>query len=290
MCALYLRGGPKVSRLSRARWPKVLHALRVAAVPLDDCEDALRSSGLWPEAMALACPDRLAWSARQVAQKTVLTAADDSYPLRWLRVLGSGAPPCLWIEGSLPTAPAVGLAGSRQPGSAALTYSWDSGRLAMSLGRVLVSGGAQGCDAAAAQGALSLGDAARVVEILPHGLRRGAPGVVRLSVCAPGSSFSSAQAMERNALIYAMSDCTVAVEARLKEGGTWAGAADALRRRLCRVAVYQGSGGSDALQALGAVGVSTVEDLREAVLNPAPLAQPELFGANIVREQAFTYG
>jgi hypothetical protein len=41
--------------------------------------------------------------------------------------------------------------------------------------------------------------------------------------------------MERNALIYALSEQAVVAEARYRVGGTWLGASDAIRRRLTRL-------------------------------------------------------
>lgn len=55
--------------------------------------------------------------------------------------------------------------------------------------------------------------------------------VAFVSAQAPEEGFSRAAAMERNALIYAFGAGAVVAHARYREGGTWHGAIDALRRR-----------------------------------------------------------
>ena len=64
-----------------------------------------------------------------------------------------------------------------------------------------------------------------------------------ISVCSPNEPFSTARAMERNQLIYALGDLTVVHSARFKTGGSWHGAIKALRQHL-PVAVLCGSGNS----------------------------------------------
>jgi len=64
-----------------------------------------------------------------------------------------------------------------------------------------------------------------------------------ISVCSPNEPFSTARAMERNQLIYALGDLNVVHSARFKTGGSWHGAIKALRQHL-PVAVLCGSGKS----------------------------------------------
>lgn len=122
-----------------------------------------------------------------------------------------------------------------------------------------------GCDRAAVLGAAS------AMEIVPYGLdlrRKLPPGRCRLSASAPGAEFTSAAAMERNALIYAASEHTVVISARFKEGGTWIGATEALRRKLTRLVVRRSpsDAASRALIALGAIPLDRPEDLQLALL------------------------
>lgn len=148
----------------------------------------------------------------------------------------------------------------------------------------------------------------RAVEVLPCGMlttfggRRGSfsgspevRGGVRLSVCPPFAGFTSGQAKERNALVYSLGEATVVLSPRFRTGGTWAGACDALRRRLGPVLVgLDGSAASKALVALGGIGMAVTSDIAEqaeilkAALAglPREIGQPTLFGAGTVREPA----
>jgi hypothetical protein len=108
----------------------------------------------------------------------------------------------------------------------------------------LLSGGAPGCDAAALAGA-----AERAIALLPCGLeasRSGffARGALSLSVCAPGSPFSAAQAMERNALLFRAARWALVGHSRFRRGGTWSGVSEALRVGSCPVFVAGADGPS----------------------------------------------
>lgn len=61
--------------------------------------------------------------------------------------------------------------------------------------------------------------------------------VMRLSMCPPEMGFSTAAAMERNALIYAGGEATLVAASNFRQGGTWVGATSALRQRMGRVYV-----------------------------------------------------
>ena len=50
-----------------------------------------------------------------------------------------------------------------------------------------------------------------------------------MSVCNPSEPFSSGRAMERNSLIYAFGHTTIICSVRYRQGGSWQGAANALR-------------------------------------------------------------
>jgi predicted Rossmann fold nucleotide-binding protein DprA/Smf involved in DNA uptake len=145
------------------------------------------------------------------------------------------------------------------------------GTRAVSLGRGIVSGGAVGCDSAAEAAALGAGGT--VLRLLPQGLglRRLEDDAVRVTLAAPGEPFSRALAMERNALIYAAADATIVGHARLREGGTWHGASDALRRRLGRLLVRpDDSPAALALKALGAGELAKPVDLGDRLAESPP--------------------
>ncbi len=115
----------------------------------------------------------------------------------------------------------------------------------------------------------------RAIEVLPFGIEVWMEyakrvsidlledHVCRLSVCGPGEVFSTATAMERNALIYAMSDAAVIVHARFKTGGTWHGAVEAHRRRLTKLIVRKDErdAAHRAMVGLGAVALDKPEGL-----------------------------
>ena len=275
LAALYLRGLPRPAPLVRRRWPKVASVLRQHNTGLAGAAELLRKHGLWEEAVALDTPVLIEAASAEVTSGRVLTSVDDGYPIRWLERLADGAPPALWISGSVSKTRYIGIVGSRQVDDVTRRFAAAIGSEAVELGFGVVSGGAIGCDQAGAQGGLTAGGV--VVEILPHGIdlyrtqdRCG------LAVCPPHEEFTRANAMERNTLIYAASEQTVVVHARFKEGGTWIGAAEANRRRLCQLIVRDdGSPGNRALISLGGTGIEHPEQLGQALERTPP--QPGLF-------------
>jgi predicted Rossmann fold nucleotide-binding protein DprA/Smf involved in DNA uptake len=287
LCALYLRGAPFARCVRRRRWPLVVDALRRHAPSLAALDGALRESGHYDEAAVLADPRTVAWAHEVCASRRAVTVLDPWYPSGWTESLGAAAPPCAWVRGTLPAAPTVGVVGSRVLDAVDRSFAGGVARALMAGGYALASGGAVGADSVALDAALGAGGAGRCVEVLPCGLDASPAGtdVCQLSVCEPWAPFTTAQAMERNALIHAYGRRCVVVRARLREGGTWHGAVDALRRRLA--VVYVRSRASDpasaALVALGAVGVGRALELASLLATPPLAAQPALFGAPTVR-------
>ena len=88
-----------------------------------------------------------------------------------------------------------------------------------------------------------------------------------MSVWAPDEPFSAGTAMERNTLVVAAADLAVVAHVRLKEGGTWFAATDALRRRTTPVAVRCTSDdpAARALIALGARPLAAPGELGDAI-------------------------
>ena len=201
----------------------------------------------------------LAWAEAAVEAGAVLTVASEGYPLRWLEAFGDAAPPALWRRGGVPTIGWVGAVGSREVAPEVLDFMGRIGTQVASLGRGIVSGGAAGCDSAAERAALAAGGP--VLRILPHGLslRSEDDGACHLALAAPDEPFSRPLAMERNALIYGAADATIVGHARMRAGGTWHGATDALRRRLGRVLLRPD--GSPVARALTSLGAEELDDL-----------------------------
>jgi predicted Rossmann fold nucleotide-binding protein DprA/Smf involved in DNA uptake len=274
LAALYLRGAPRAVDPSRRHWSQVEGLIRASACSLGSAARVLREAGLIEEAAALATPGLLTWVEGRAAR--VLTPMGTAYPSAWRSRLGDLAPPALWRRGELPEGRLIGIVGSREVGRAEAAFARVCGSTAAKAGFGVVSGGAQGCDTFGARGAQSVDGL--VMRLLPCGLdqtRRPEPG--DLSLAPPGEPFSSPLAMERNALIYAAAEATVVVHARFRQGGTWHGAADALRRRLGPILIREmpEDRAFRALVALGARPLAKPEDLEDA-LN-APVLQPDMF-------------
>lgn len=266
MAGLYLRGFQRPLEVSRRHWPRVLHTLRRTQCDLHSTPLALREDGFEPEAYVL--ESNLVDALRLLSGDRCITCVSEGYPIRLIERLGPAAPPALWWNGEpLPVEPSVTVVGSREIDRKVRHWLGALARNARELGYSLVSGGAPGCDRAAIAGA----GRAHGIEVWPCGLFRGWTsfrGAV-LAVAGPEEQFSKANAMERNALLYAMSQLAVVGAARLGEGGTWHGATGAIRRRLTRVAARDdGSPASCALMALGAIPIREPDDLARALTGP----------------------
>ena len=208
------------------------------------------------------------WRTRAI---WVLSRADADYPRRLKQRLGEDAPPVLYGCGDATVLRAGGLAvvGSRNVHEALIEYTGNVGRLAASAGRCLVSGGARGIDQAAMRGALDAGG--RVVGVLADGLEKAVmlrehrealmnKRLVLVSPYDPSARFQVGHAMQRNKLIYALSDAALVVNSDYGKGGTWTGAVEQLDK-LKLVPVH--------VRASGEVGEG-LEGLRERGANPWP--------------------
>ncbi len=178
------------------------------------------------------------WRTRAV---WVTSRADAEYPPRLKKRLREQAPPVLYGCGDHDDLDRGGLAvvGSRNVDDSLIAYAEGVGRLAAEARRTLVSGGARGIDQAAMRGALDAGGA--VACVLADGLERAATRrehrdavtagrLVLICPYDPAAGFLVGHAMQRNKLIYALSDAVLVVSAEFEKGGTWAGAVEQLDR------------------------------------------------------------
>lgn len=203
------------------------------------------------------------WQTRSI---WVVSRADAEYPTRLKARLKEDCPPILYGCGSRSLFDREGLAvvGSRNADDALLAYAAGVGGLAAAAGVVLVSGGARGIDEAATGGALAAGGTA--VSLLAEGLESRAMRrenrsaiaegrLLLLSPYDPNAAFNVGNAMQRNKLIYALSDAALVVCSDAGRGGTWAGAQEQLDT-LRLVPVYVRATGTrrDGLEALRAKG------------------------------------
>ena len=159
------------------------------------------------------------WRARAL---WVTSRADAQYPRRLKARLREQAPPVLYGCGDRTDLDSGGLAvvGSRNVDDDLLDYTEGVGRLAAEARRTLVSGGARGIDQAAMRGALDAGGT--VTCVLADGLERAATRrehrdalmdgrLVLLCPYDPAAGFLVGHAMQRNKLIYALSDAALVV-------------------------------------------------------------------------------
>ena len=231
------------------------------------------------------------WQARAI---WVISRADSNYPRRLKTRLKEDAPAVLYGCGNIDLLETGGLAvvGSRSVSQTLIDFTMDIGRLASISGKTIVSGGARGIDQAAMLGALNAGG--KVTGILADSLEKTVMNreqrnfiindqLVLISPYDPGASFNVGNAMQRNKLIYALSDVALVVSSDYNKGGTWAGATEQLNK-LRLVPVYvrideEKSAGSEALLKKGAIpwpNPQNAVDFKAMfnVIAPAPIYAP----------------
>ncbi len=169
----------------------------------------------------------------------VVSRADVNYPKRFKERLGDVAPPVIYGCGDAKLLGMGGLAivGSRNVSQSILDYTADIARRCAESGFPVISGGARGVDRAAMQGAGAA--EGQVVGVLADSL---AQAIIkrehreplmngRMVLCTPydpQARFNVGHAMQRNKLVYALSDAALVVNADFEKGGTWAGAVEQL--------------------------------------------------------------
>ncbi|WP_406669539.1 DNA-processing protein DprA [Pseudomonas putida group bacterium ESBL64] len=176
------------------------------------------------------------WQARAI---WVISRADPEYPRRLKARLRGDAPALLYGCGDISLLETGGLAvvGSRKIDDNLVDYTTSIGRLAAYANRTIISGGAKGVDLAAMRGALQ--SSGKVIGVLAENLERTAMNreernylrdgkLVLVSAYDPNAGFNVGHAMQRNKLIYALSDVSLVVNSDVNKGGTWAGAVEQL--------------------------------------------------------------
>lgn len=204
------------------------------------------------------------WHTRAI---WVVSRADPEYPRRLKVRLKEEAPAVLYGCGDIDLLDSGGLAvvGSRNVDESLIDYTMMVGQLSAKAGHTLISGAAKGIDQAAMRGALEAGG--RVSGVLADSLEKTAMNrenrnllldgqLTLISPYDPSAGFNVGNAMQRNKLIYALSDVALVVNSDLNKGGTWTGAVEQLEK-LRFVPVYvraTGDTGSgiDALRKKGA--------------------------------------
>lgn len=178
----------------------------------------------------------------------VISRSDSCYPERLKRYLGQAAPPLLYGVGSKSLLNRGGLAvvGSRDRTEEDGDFARRVGEHCAHEGVAIISGAAKGIDRDAMAGALEVGGWA--LGVLAEGLAKTATsgqyraGLVSdhltlVSPFDPDSRWFAHNAMERNKLLYGLSDAALVVASSADSGGTWAGATEALQLGKVRVFV-----------------------------------------------------
>jgi DNA processing protein len=178
------------------------------------------------------------WQSRSI---WVISRADPQYPERLKRRLRELSPPVLYGcgSGSLLASGGLAVVGSRSASAQTLEFVDDVARLAAAASVAVISGGAKGVDRAAMCGAISRAGCAvglmadqleRAVldRAYAEAIREGR--LLLVSPYDPAAPFVVGHAMDRNKLVYALSDAALVACAEHKKGGTWAGAEEQLRK------------------------------------------------------------
>ncbi|MDO8716185.1 MAG: DNA-processing protein DprA [Dehalococcoidales bacterium] len=176
------------------------------------------------------------WQARSI---WVISRSDDDYPSRFKERLKEDSPAIIFGCGDASILNCGGLAvvGSRHVNEDLLKYAEAAGCIAAKSERTLISGAARGIDQAAMRGALEAGGI--VIGVMSDSLERASverlnrtflqdKRLLLISPYDPSAGFSVGNAMQRNKLIYALSDAALVVSSDYNTGGTWAGASEQL--------------------------------------------------------------
>ncbi len=182
-----------------------------------------------------------------------LTRSDPRYPGRLKDRLGDRAPSVLFGCGDpdLLRSRGVAVVGARDAVEDDLDFARDLGSRAAAQGFSIISGDARGVDRSAMSGALEEGGP--VVGVLPgdllresasraHRERLAAGGLVLVSPFPPESRWEAWRAMDRNKHIYCLAEAGVVVRSAIGEGGTWAGAMEAIDAGWLPIWLHQNGG------------------------------------------------
>ncbi len=220
----------------------------------------------------------------------VMTRADAGYPQRLKNKLRSDAPPVLFGVGNQKLLDSGGIAivGSRSIDSEDESYARSIAESGAREGKNVVSGGAKGVDSTAMKAALAVNGTA--VGVLSNGLFAAAlasewrPKLRSTDLCLispfnPEARFHVGMAMARNKYIYCLADYAVVVRSDKGKGGTWAGAIEAIKKKLAPVYVRSDSNapGNAALMESGAKPLNRPKVVKGAwlvaALNPPALKE-----------------
>jgi predicted Rossmann fold nucleotide-binding protein DprA/Smf involved in DNA uptake len=183
----------------------------------------------------------------------VIGRGDSAYPSRFKSYLQQNAPPLLYGVGfrEILQQGGVAIVGSRHPSEEDLEFARRVGKACAKDRIPVISGAAKGIDIESMMAAVESGGAS--IGVLAEGLGRTAIAsqfhdgitdgrLVLVSPYEPESRWFPYTAMDRNKLVYGLADAAVVVSSADGEGGTWAGAIEALKRS--KIPVYVKASGS----------------------------------------------
>jgi DNA processing protein len=220
----------------------------------------------------------------------IIEAGDAGYPQR-LAALGIDR--TLHVQGHLAAGPAIAIVGARAASQPAMDRAHAWAKHAVTRGVTVVSGGALGIDGAAHRGALEAmqrGAAGATTVVLGSGIdvlypARHAHLFHQIVACGGALVSTYPRGMQprpgtftaRNAIISALADAVIVVEADVRSGSLSTAAAARKQGRL--VAAAAGSRGCNALLSTGAALVETADDVLALVDGrpryPAPVLLDE---------------
>jgi len=205
----------------------------------------------------------LALEVERLAQTGIATvsALDDEYPQRLRSVLGDQAPAVLHAAGPLELLDrgGLGVVGSSDLDVVAAAVAESLAARAGDDGETVVTGGVRDADLRVMRAALAAGGS--VIGVLADPLVRtvndpevrravGEGALCLVTPYPPTAPFSEGSASGRSKLIYALAERTVVVACTEGEGGTWAGAVEALDGGFGRVLAWTGEGAPPGNRAL----------------------------------------
>lgn len=192
------------------------------------------------------------WKSRAI---WVVSRADPQYPRRLKQTLRENAPALLYGCGDIQLLDYGGLAvvGPRKTDDSLIDYANHIGELCAQSQCNLISGGAKGIDSAAMAGAQLAGGI--VCNVMAEKLEKAAISrdnreyilnrkLVLVSAYDPKAGFNIGHALQRNKMIYGLSQAALVVDAAVKKGGTWAGASEQLEK-FGKVPIYVRSSGKE---------------------------------------------
>jgi predicted Rossmann fold nucleotide-binding protein DprA/Smf involved in DNA uptake len=171
-------------------------------------------------------------------------------------------------------------------------------------GVAVVSGGARGTDRLAMEAAIEAGG--KAFGVLADSLERTIrqpdlrqllldARLVLVTPYAPAAGFSVGAAMGRNKIIYGLADVAVVVSSDYRQGGTWAGAVEALKAGWCPVFVRSGphvpKGNRELIkQSAGSLSQSQLDAMQDPLTwfsehAPAQMQQAELLATEVMEQR-----